>query len=181
MQRSETSWPLWTCYCYEVTTSQLCWVLWVLTVLEHSLVGESQANGRAERAVRTFVELVHKLALETRIGEPNSVQHAVFPLLIEFATTVVNRHLVGKDGVTAFERMKHKLHKKSQGVAPFGCQVMLRVSGKVAGGVLGERWFPGIWPASQASSGEHLVAINSDGKLCHDSVALQRVSRTTRA
>ena len=87
-----------------------------------------------------------------------------FLYLIEFATAVVNQHLVGKDGLTVFERMKHKLHKKSQGVAPFGCQVMLRVSGKVAGGVLGERWFPGIWPASQASSGEHLVAINSDGK-----------------
>ena len=40
---------------------------------------------------------VHKLALETRFGELISVQDAVLPRLIEYAATVVNEHLVGKN------------------------------------------------------------------------------------
>ena len=66
--------------------------------MQHLLVGESQENGRAERAVITFEVLlrVRKLSLECRI---------------DFVTTVINQHLVGKDGRTAYERMKHKLHR----------------------------------------------------------------------
>ena len=40
---------------------------------------------------------------------------------------------------------------------------MLRVSGKVAGGVMGERWCPGIRLGTQANSGEHLVARSTGG------------------
>ena len=40
---------------------------------------------------------------------------------------------------------------------------MLRVSGKVAGCEMAERWFPGVWLGTQGSSGEHLVARTSDG------------------
>lgn len=149
------------------------------TVLEHSPVGESQANGRAERAVRTFEEIlrVHKLALEGRIGENISVQHSVFPWLIEFVAVVINKHLVGKDGRTAYERMKHKLNKGE--TLPFGCQVMLRVSGKVAGGVMGERWFPGTWLGTRASSGEHLVARGSDGIVVRTRVVKELPEKTT--
>ena len=46
---------------------------------------------------------VHKLALESRLGERISVLHGVLPWLIEFVTTVMNQHLVGKDGRTAIE------------------------------------------------------------------------------
>ena len=91
-----------------------------------SAAGESQANCRAERVVRTFEELlrvhklartfeelrsVHKLALESRIGEKISVQHNLFLFLIDFVTTVINQRLAGKDGRTAYERPKHKLLK----------------------------------------------------------------------
>ena len=83
------------------------------TILEHLPLDESQANGRAERAVITFEELlrVRKLSLECRFGAKVSVQHNVFPWLIDFVTTVINQHLAGNDGRTAYERMKHKLHR----------------------------------------------------------------------
>ena len=70
--------------------------------------------------------------------------------MIDFVTTVINQHLVGKDGRTAYERMKHKLHRGE--VLPFGCHVILRISGKVAGG----------WFGTQAISGGHLIPRTSD-------------------
>ena len=85
MQGFETSWSLWTCFSssdrepavvsflQEVATRRGA----LGTVVEHFPVDESQANGRAERAVITFEELlrVRKFSLECRIGEKVSVQH----------------------------------------------------------------------------------------------------------
>ena len=97
-------------------------------------VGESQASGRAQ-GVRTFFEeslRVHKLSLESRIGEKTLIQCKVLPWLIEFVDNCYQQHLVGNDGRTAFERMRHNLRKGE--VLLLGCQVMLRFRGKVAGG-----------------------------------------------
>ena len=126
--------------------------------VQHSAVGGSQANGPAERAVRTCEELLrgHTLAFATSIGEHLSLQHAVFLWLIGFATTVINQHLAGKDGRTAFEHMKHKLHR-------WCAKSCCEISGMVAGGEVGERLFLGIRLGSQVSSGEHLAARNYDG------------------
>ena len=46
------------------------------TLLEHSLVGESKANSRAERACGVLLR-IHTFSLETRIGEKISAQHSV--------------------------------------------------------------------------------------------------------
>ena len=145
MQRRETSWSLRTCYLAERPRTWACKFSGTLgTLLEHSLAGESQASSRAERAVRTFEELltVQKLALETKIGEMISAQHSVFLLLIEFGTTVINRRLVGKDGRTAYEHTKQNLHMGE--VLPFGLQATLGVGGKVERCVMVERWFTGV-------------------------------------
>ena len=125
-----------------------------------SPAGESQANCRAERDVRLFEELlrvhklartseelrsVHKLTLESRIGEKISVEHNLFPRLIDFVTTVVNLRLAGKDSRTAYERAKHKLQKVKW------CHVMIRVSGN--------KWFDGRTAVPRCS-------VCNSGELC---------------
>ena len=42
-------------------------------------------------------------------------------------------------------------------ILEFGSPVMFRVSEKVHGGVMQERWFPGIWLGEQLHTEEHLV------------------------
>ena len=53
------------------------------TLLEQSPVGDSRANGRAERAVQTMEKQVRvlKLAIEKNFGK-FSVSHAIFPWLV---------------------------------------------------------------------------------------------------
>ena len=64
----------------------------------------------------------------------------VFLWLIQFVSPVVSHYLLGKDGRTDFEGMKHAC-KKTNEVLPLGCQIMLGVSGKVADGVMGDAGF----------------------------------------
>ena len=49
-----------------------------------------QAVGLRECELFEESLLVHKLSLESRIGEKILVQYNVFPWLIEFVTTVIN-------------------------------------------------------------------------------------------
>jgi hypothetical protein len=44
----------------------------------------------------------------------------------------------------------------------FGSPVMFRVSGKVAGGIMQERWFPGVWVGKKLHTDEHMV-MKEDG------------------
>ena len=76
---------------------------------------------------------------------------------MESVTTVIHKLLVGKRWSHAF-----KLLNKVT-VLLFGCRVMLRISGKFAGGVMGGRSFLGIWMGSQTSSVEHSAAREQNG------------------
>ena len=106
------------------------------TVLESAPRGDSQGNGHAERAVKSVEEVVRlqKLALEDRLGEKLPVSHKAFPWLIEYSVDLLNKMQVGKDGRTAFERLKSKRYRNA--ILPFGTHVMARVAGKVQGGLL---------------------------------------------
>ena len=133
------------------------------TNIECSPVGESQANGFAERAIRSIEEMVrtHKLALESRLGQGLPIEHPVVAWLIEHAADILNKTQVGRDGRTPYERLKGR---KYAGVfLEFGAQVMLKVSGKLQGGLMQERWVDGTWLGMRWSSQEHLVARACDG------------------
>ena len=69
--------------------------------------------------------------------------------------------LLGADDWTALERLTGKKHRGE--VLPFCAPVMLRVSGKVQGGVMTERWFEGVWLGKRFHTEEHLVAPSVDG------------------
>ena len=134
------------------------------THLEQSPVGDSRANGVAERAVQTIEKLlrVHKLALEDRLGEPIPVQHQLVGWLVEHVADVYNRTAIGTDGKTAIQRLKGKAC--SGHMVPFGASIMFRVCGKVDGGSLTERWHAGKWVGKRMGTEEHFV-MAMDGKV----------------
>jgi hypothetical protein len=132
------------------------------SVTSHSGVGDSKGNGLAERAVQQVEEMVrvHKLAVETRIKEKLPVNHPMMGWLVEHAADVLNRYSVGQDGRTPYQRLKGR--KFMGNMLEFGSPVMFRVSGKVAGGIMQERWFPGVWVGKKLHTDEHMV-MKEDG------------------
>ena len=104
------------------------------TLLEHSPVAESQANGLIERGIRSLEEMTRVLLLDLseRVGQRVSVQSRCFPWLVEHAADLLNKCHVASDGRTAFERLKGRPHRGQ--LHPFGVAVMFRMAGKVPGG-----------------------------------------------
>jgi hypothetical protein len=132
------------------------------SVTSHSGVGDSKGNGLAERAVQQVEEMVrvHKLAVEARIKEKLPVNHPMMGWLVEHAADLLNRYSVGQDGGTPYQRLKGRRFMGN--MLEFGSPVMFRVSGKVAGGIMQERWFPGVWVGKKLHTDEHMV-MKEDG------------------
>ena len=82
-------------------------------VPEESPVGDSQSNGRVERAVRSAQEQVRvlKSALDARYGKKVPGDHAVLPWLMDYSGILLTRFRVGSDGKTAYQRVKGKPFK----------------------------------------------------------------------
>ena len=134
------------------------------TLIEHSATGDSQANGMAERAVQTIEEMVrvYKLDIERRVSAQIEVTSVAFAWLVEYAADMVNKFLLGKDGRSAYHRLKG--YGYSCEIMPFGSLVLFRVSGKVQGGLMTERWHDGIWLGKRFNTEEHLIA-REDGTI----------------
>ena len=83
------------------------------TIPEHSPVGSSGSNGLIERAIQSVEAQVRtmKAAFENRIRVKIEDQHPVLTWLTEYAAFLLNRFEVGRDGKTAYERMKGKSAK----------------------------------------------------------------------
>ena len=80
------------------------------TILENSPVGDSRANGAAERAVQSVSEQVRVIrrGLEQRLGLKLSCKHPVLSWLVEHSADLISKYQVGDDGKTAYERWKGK-------------------------------------------------------------------------
>ena len=78
--------------------------------VEHSPTYSSQSNGVVERAVRSVQGIVRTLrsALEERWGIVLGGGHAVWAWMVEYAAFLISRCEVGRDGKTAYERIKGK-------------------------------------------------------------------------
>ena len=84
------------------------------TIPENAPVGESEANGIAEKAVQEFEGMMrtNKSALEEKIGVRIKTKDYVTQWMVEHASTIMNRCKVGVDGMTPFERIRGKPNKK---------------------------------------------------------------------
>ena len=129
------------------------------TLLEHSPLADSNSNGFIERGIRSVEEMTRDFS--SRIGSPISVHSPVFPWIVQHATDILNKFHEASDDKSAYGRLKRRQHRGL--LLPFGTAVMLRVAGKVPGGVMTERWHLGTWLGKRFHTEEHTVARKGDG------------------
>ena len=98
---------------------------------------------------------LYKLDLELRIKVRLEVNWIIFEWLVEYAADVINKFVIGSDGMTAWERVKGRKHHGE--FVRFCSYVMYRVAGSVQGGVMTERWMPGLWLGKRIHTDEHSV------------------------
>jgi hypothetical protein len=134
-----------------------------MTTLENWLVGESQSNGVAERAVQTISSHVRfmRLALQSRVGIAFGSQHPVMTWLVEAAADLVSNYHVDIDGKTGYERATGKKFLKAH--CEFGEKVMYR-SGKLDPQHKVEpRWSEGIYLGMSWRTGAMHVSAGGEG------------------
>ena len=104
------------------------------TVPEWSPVGDSQSNGRAERAVQAVEEQtrVLKLSLERRIGGSVPADHPVVTWLVRHSADVLTKLERKKNGRTAYEMIKGRAYHGE--LVEFAQKVLYRLPGKFRGG-----------------------------------------------
>ena len=131
------------------------------TLVERGPRDDGQANGRAERAIRTAEDQTRalKLDFEKRSGVALRTTSALFTWLVRHAVDVHNKLQPGLDGLTPFQRLRGRPFRGE--LLPFGVPVLHRLSGKMQGGVLTDRWLSGAWLGKTADSDEHLVALGN--------------------
>ena len=77
------------------------------TQIEHNAVGDSQSNGRVERAVQTVEMMTRtfKLDLENRMGHAVPVSCAMFSWLVRHAADTYNKFQPGRGGKNPISTM----------------------------------------------------------------------------
>ena len=78
------------------------------TAIENSRVGDSNSNGKVERAIQDFKGLVRTLRsdLESKIGRRIRLDDPIVPWMVRHAAHLINVSRVRHDGRTAFQLMK---------------------------------------------------------------------------
>ena len=114
-------------------------------VPEHSPVGESQSNGRAERAVQQVEDMVRtmKAAFEDRFGLRLSSTSPIMHWLVEHAACTITRSQLDANGVTAYRALHGKSY--SGPIAEFGERLFWYVPKRmrntwIDAGVMGCTW-----------------------------------------
>ena len=125
-------------------------------------MGDFKGIRCAERAVQSLEEMirVHQLSFKSRLKTKLPCARPLMAWLVEHCADVLNRYNIGADGRTPYQRLKGR--KFVEHMLEFGTSVMFRVSGKVHGGVMQQRWFPGIWLGKKLHTQKHLV-MKEDG------------------
>ena len=128
------------------------------TSLENSKVGDSNSNGKVERAIRDVGNMVRTLksALSHDIGAPVTLDMAVVPWMVRHASYIITRCRVRGCGLTSLQMMKGR--KSLTELVPFGEAIMFKIpktAQKV--GSFEERWESGIWLGATIRDGMTLV------------------------
>ena len=100
------------------------------TLVENSPVGDSQANGVAERAVQAVAQQLRVLraGLEQRIEAKVPGSHPIVTWIVEHAADLLNRYQIGEDGKTPYQRLRGKVAKTA--VVEFGEKVRYKINMK---------------------------------------------------
>ena len=128
------------------------------TGIENSKVGDSNSNGKIERAIRDVGNLVRTLrsALETKIGAKLNLSMAVIPWLIRHAAYIITRCRVRSHGKTSLQLMKGRVSLTE--LLPFAEVVLFKIpkTGDAVGS-FEDRWNSGVWLGSTIRDGMHLI------------------------
>ena len=128
------------------------------TGIENSKVGDSNSNGKIERAIRDVGNLVRTLrsALETKIGAKLNLSMAVIPWLIRHAAYIITRCRVRSHGKTSLQLMKGRVSLTE--LLPFAEVVLFKIpkTGDAVGS-FEDRWDSGVWLGSTIRDGMHLI------------------------
>ena len=129
------------------------------TLPEHSPVRSSGSNGVIERGIKEVQGQLRamKSALDTRLTSDIRGTSNILPWMVEYASVLINRYLVGKDGKTAHERLRGKASRMLG--FEFGEVVHFRripVQGRL--GKLDSLWQKGLFIGYKTQSGEYMVA-----------------------
>ena len=129
------------------------------TALDSSRVGESDGNGRIERAIRKLKGKIRTLrsALEAEIGEKINLESPIVPWLVRHAAYIISRNEINDDGKTALQRMKGR--KTTGMMTNFGETVLFKLPRtNVTIGDFEDRFSEGVWVGLTVRSGEHVIA-----------------------
>ena len=131
------------------------------THIELSPVGESQSNGRAERAVQALEQQVRvlKLNLEQRLSAEIPATHPAIAWLVQHAAFLVTRLFRRRTGRTSYELVRGRPY--SSELVEFGQVVFYKKLGKPRGGDLSRRWDVGLWLGKDVRADEHVIAASS--------------------
>ena len=132
------------------------------TIIEHSPTRSSKSNGVVERAVQSCQGMIRTLrsALEVRLGVHLGAENRMWCWIAEYAGHLLTRFEVGKDGKTAYERMKGKKARH----AGFELGESILWKRKRAGGPLGKltcMWEDGIYLGVKATTAELIIGTKS--------------------
>ena len=136
------------------------------TLLENPPAHDPQANGDAERAVQEGKGMMRgiKLGLESRIGEEVMTTWPILEWIVPHAPECYNRFLVGKDGRTAYYRVRQRNFQAK--VYEFGEQIFAKPKRKQKNNrkrPMISRWYEGTWVGFDDRTNEHIVVLKDGG------------------
>ena len=125
------------------------------TAIENSRVGESDSNGKVERAIREVKGMVRTLRshIEEKTGKAVKLDDPIVPWIVRHAGYLVTRCRIGPDGKTALQKMKGT--RMNVGVLPLAEAVLFKMPRK--DGDFSDRFGTGVWLGCTIRSGEHLI------------------------
>lgn len=136
---------------------------------EHAPVGESQANGAVESAIKRLKGQIRtmELFLENKIGVKVEEEHQIWEWMVEFCAETFCRYHVGADGFTALKRLKGREPNKA--AAGFGERVLFRVPKPALRKKNGmePRWEPGVLAGFEWMSNEYITVTERGAMKTH--------------
>ncbi len=138
------------------------------TIEEHNPKGSSASNGAVENAIKQVCGQlkVLKIGLERSIVKRIRADHAIMSWLVEYSAMSLSRHHVGRDGRTAYERLKGKRCQRP--VVRIGEKVLYKPY--VRKGEKFEKseskWKYGTWLGIVPKSNEYIVAGTTGAERC---------------
>ena len=77
---------------------------------EHPNTYDPAGNGDVEATVKQFQGILrtNKRDIEKRMNAKLPVEHPLFSWLVEYSSFIINVRVVGKDGITAFARVRRR-------------------------------------------------------------------------